>query len=109
MKIERWPAVTEAEAVAVAGPGASTVRAGDVTYALGTDSVVVIVEAGDRPDGSGVRTAADITVLEPFPDLVAARLTAVPRPTLIAFVRLADAFLALGTVRVSELGHRDGR
>jgi hypothetical protein len=104
VEIERWSVVAETEAIAVAGPGALVVSGNDVTYALGSDVVVIVVEGGDRPHGSGVRTAGDPTVLGPFPSVVDERLAGGPRPVLHAFVRLAEGCLALGTVRVTGLG-----
>ena len=50
-----------------------------------------------------------MTVLGPFPDAVDERFTGEQRPVLFAFVRLAEGCLALGTVRVMELGRVHGR
>ncbi|MFC7531157.1 hypothetical protein [Actinoplanes sp. GCM10030250] len=121
-----WSVTAESAALAMAGPGAETHVSPDTVLAAGPDTIVVVVEGG-------VRTAEDLAVTGPFPSRIAARLTAEPAPTLLAFARLpetpspeaeatlteaeapqatssepAEGCLALGSARVIRLGRRRG-
>jgi hypothetical protein len=93
----------------MAGPEALLVSADDAAYALGPDTIVIVVEGGDRPSGRGVRTTRDIALLGPFPNAVDERFSGERPPVLFAFARLAEGCLALGTVRVTTLVHLHGR
>jgi hypothetical protein len=50
--VDGWATVSEREALAAAGAGARVVSGDSVTYAIGPAATVVIVDAGDRPDGT---------------------------------------------------------
>ncbi|MFC0531227.1 hypothetical protein [Phytohabitans kaempferiae] len=84
--VERWSVVTDAEALSQAGTPAQTLSAGDVTYVVGPLAMLVIVEAGDRPDGSAVQAFDRLALREPFPELVEAQLQNSGTPRL-GFVR----------------------
>jgi hypothetical protein len=109
VEIERWSLVNVAEAVGAAGAGALVVSGNDVTFALGSDTVVIVVESGDRPRGSGIRTAVDLTVVGPFSSLVEEHFIGEPRLVARGFVRLAKGCVALGTMRLTERVRRHGR
>lgn len=90
-----------------AGAHPLVLRAGDVSYVVGPSATLVIVQAGDRPDGSAVQNFDDLTLHEPFPEGVEARLTGPGLPRL-GFVRLAEGYLPLGALRHSVSRHRPG-
>ncbi|BCJ48204.1 hypothetical protein GCM10010168_25640 [Actinoplanes ianthinogenes] len=90
--------VSEDEAFRRAGADAEVVDAGDVTYARGRDALVIIVAAGERPDGSQLASREDVTLRRPFPGPVTDWLGDHRRPWL-GFVRLSDGCLPLGRLR----------
>ncbi|WP_229072370.1 hypothetical protein [Actinoplanes sp. DH11] len=85
------------------GTGLSAERAGGTGtwFAAGPDAIVVIV-------GGGVRTPEDLTVPGPLPRVIERRLTQEPEPALLAFARVPEGCLALGTARVTRIGRRRG-
>ncbi|MEV6344688.1 hypothetical protein [Actinoplanes sp. NPDC051851] len=101
MVIEPWSVVAEHEALALAGPGATLLTSDEVAYAVGQNTIVVI--------GGGDRTTEEMAVPGPVPDLVEARLSGVLRPALLAFARIDEGCLALGTAHATDLGYRRGR
>ncbi|GAA4606663.1 hypothetical protein BJY16_005941 [Actinoplanes octamycinicus] len=90
--------VSEAEALRRAGAAPEVVDAGDVTYVSGDEALVIIVAAGERPDGSQLAGRADLTVRQPFPEPVTDWLGDHERPW-FGFVRLAGGCLPLGRLR----------
>jgi hypothetical protein len=96
--IESGTLVEEDVALATAGADAEIVAAGPVTYARGADALVIIIPAGERPDGTRLASRAEVELHEPFPPLVTEWLGgfAVPR---LGFVRMAEGCLALGELR----------
>lgn len=103
------PLVDEPTALAMAGPGRQVAADEFVTYACGMDAVVIVVEAGDRPDGSGVQTRDRLILREPFPGSALEWLELHRRPRL-GFVRLRQGCLPLGplTEVSSRYAERDG-
>ncbi|GLW34517.1 hypothetical protein Areg01_74540 [Actinoplanes regularis] len=86
------------------GDGATVLDGGaDVTYVSAPGELAIIVASGYRPDGSGVRSADDLVLREPFPAGVefASAIT--------AFARLPDGLLCLGPVRPGSLERQGGR
>ena len=77
-----------------------------VTYALGSAGLVVVVEAGDRPDGSAVYAADEVRLRQPFPDEVVATLSIRPgaRLPVYGFVRMPEGCLPLGELTVMSHG-----
>jgi hypothetical protein len=65
---------------------------------------VIIIEAGDRPDGSGVHSFDRVMLRGPFPHAVAEALD--PRPddkrVILGFVRLPEGCLALGRLHIGS-------
>jgi len=78
-----------------------------ITFALGHSAMVVIVDAGDRPHGSGVRGFHEVVLHGPFPVPVADRLCAgdLPDRAVFGFVRLPQGCLPLGAMRILALRH----
>jgi hypothetical protein len=112
--VQHWILVSEQEAVAHAGTDVELLRGESVTYALGTAATVVILDAGDRPDGSGVRSRDQVVLRGLLPGSVAERLGADHRsdPVVLGFVRLPDGCLPLGRLRFGQgeyvqVGHND--
>jgi hypothetical protein len=101
VEIRLWSVVAESEALALAGPDAEILKSPDTVVATGRETVVVVAERG-------VRTSEDLVVSGPFPARVAARLTAEPQPNVLAWARLPEGCLALGTARVVRAGTRRG-
>lgn len=95
--IEGWSLVPYRAAVDVAGPNAEVVHGDGVTFAYGTDALVVIVDAGDRPHGNTVDNANTLMLREPLPR-EAIRWLDLDRfdHPLLGFVRMSDGCLALG-------------
>lgn len=90
-----------------AGAQAQALPAGDVTYVAGPSATVVIVQAGDRPDGSAVQNLEELTLHEPFPEGIEARLASSELP-LLGFVRLPQGYMPLGELRLAVSHHRPG-
>jgi hypothetical protein len=80
--------------------GAEPIPAAHVTYALFDDRTVVLLEPGDRPDGTGVWAADRVDLHRPFPEAVADRLDG-PAP-IQGFVRLGAECVPLGQLRMSQ-------
>lgn len=77
--------------------------AGDV--ALGASALVVVLDAGDRPQGSAVYAADEVRLRPPLPEEVVAVLTAGPgRLPIRGYARLPQGCLPLGELRVSMHG-----
>ncbi|MCP2322261.1 hypothetical protein HDA40_000768 [Hamadaea flava] len=86
-------------ALAEAGPGAVVLTLDTVSYAIGLDTMVIILEPGDRPDGTAVQSADEIALRgEPIP--IEAGLAIDRRSAtglrFVGFVRLAEGCLPLG-------------
>ncbi|MFF4894367.1 hypothetical protein [Micromonospora chersina] len=90
-----------------AGAQAQALPAGDVTYVVSPSATVVIVQAGDRPDGSAVQNVEELTLQEPFPEGIEARLASSELP-LLGFVRLTQGYMPLGELRLAVSHHRPG-
>ncbi|MEU8219882.1 hypothetical protein AB0C47_29415 [Micromonospora taraxaci] len=94
-----WTVVSEDEALARLGAEREVVRGDAVTFARGADgTVVVIVDAGDRPHGNAVAGERAMVLHEPFPDGVLDWLSPPgwSHPPFSAWVRLAEGCLELG-------------
>lgn len=100
VEIRLWSVVAEAEALALAGPGARVHTAGDAVFAAGPEGTVLIAPR--------VRNAEDLTVSGPFPRLIEGRMTAGDGLPVVVLARLEDGFLTLGTARVTEPARRRG-
>jgi hypothetical protein len=72
---------------------------------LGPSATLVIVQAGDRPDGNEVQSFDDLTLHEPFPEAAEARLASSELP-LLGFVRVAEGYVLLGELRHMVSHHR---
>lgn len=95
--IEGWSVVPERAAVDAAGPNAEVVHGDGVTFAYGTDALVVIVDAGDRPDGNAVDNANTLVLREPLPSQATQWISSANKSQqpLLGFVKMADGCLAL--------------
>lgn len=87
--------VAESAVVAVAGVGARVFRAEWVTYVIGPDAMVVIVDAGLRPGMDAVRSRRELSLISPFPFDEREWPSQVPTEV---FARLAGGCLPLGVV-----------
>jgi hypothetical protein len=99
-----WTIVSEDEALARLGAEREVVRGDAVTFARGADgTVVIIVDAGDRPLGNAVAGERAMVLHEPFPDGVLDWLSPAgwSQPRFYALVRLAEGCLRLGEVSAS--------
>ncbi|MEU4558295.1 hypothetical protein AB0F72_07890 [Actinoplanes sp. NPDC023936] len=101
MEIRLWSVVAEPDALAAAGPGAEEAGGSGAWFAAGPGGIVVIV-------AGGVRTHEDLTVPGPLPRGVERQLAREPQPAVLAFARLPEGCLALGTARVTRIGRRRG-
>lgn len=95
--------VPEAVALAAAGQPARIHHTSHATYAVGPAGLVVLVEPGDRPDGTAVRERGRLCLTGPFPEEVNTLLLASSRerwdePVVHGFVRLPGGCLPLGTL-----------
>jgi hypothetical protein len=90
-----WSVVTESEALSLAGTPALSLPADGVTYVVGPSATLIIVEAGDRPDGNAVMSADTLVLHAPFPEEAAARLEKWNLPKL-GFVRVPQGCVPLG-------------
>lgn len=99
--------VTETEVLSCAGAQAQALPTGDATYVVGPSATVVIVQAGDLPDGSAVQNFDELTLHEPFPEGVEALLASSELPRL-GFVRLPEGYMPLGELRHMVSHHRPG-
>ncbi|MFC6022072.1 hypothetical protein ACFP2T_38655 [Plantactinospora solaniradicis] len=99
-----WRIVSEDEALARLGAEPEVVRGDAVTFAKGADgTVIIIVDAGDRPSGNAVDGERGIMLHEPFPDGVLDWLSPAgwSHPPFYALVRLMQGCLELGEVSAS--------
>lgn len=95
--------MTKPGALALAGIAPTVWSASSVTYALGPDALVVLIDAGDRPDGSAVQSVDEVQLRAPCPAEVVAVLTAGPRGLPIqGFVTTPDGCLPLGRLRITS-------
>ncbi|MEU2615954.1 hypothetical protein ABZ570_30940 [Micromonospora sp. NPDC007271] len=96
--IEGWPVVPERAAVDAAGPNAEVVHGDGVTFAHGADALVVIVDAGDRPQGNAVDNANTLVLRGPLPSEATQWISSKNKNNqpFLGFVRMADGCLALG-------------
>ncbi|MBG0566295.1 hypothetical protein [Actinoplanes aureus] len=101
VEIRLWSVVAEADALTLAGEDTELHLGPAAVLAAGRDTVVVVA------DGA-VRTAEDLAVAGPFPAHVATLLTAAKPPAVLAFARLPEGCMALGSARVARLGRRRG-
>ncbi|MEV4139342.1 hypothetical protein AB0J72_45165 [Dactylosporangium sp. NPDC049742] len=107
-----WPGgfdvIPESDVVALAGAEARIYRTLFVTYVLGPDAFIAIVEPGDRPDGTAVQDRQLLKLTGPFPDEVNTFLLqdlihrGQPSPAtqtaLLGFVRVEDGCMPLGSI-----------
>ncbi|WP_328471822.1 hypothetical protein OHA21_08220 [Actinoplanes sp. NBC_00393] len=102
--------ISEADLLAGAGSDPQVYRTPLVTYVLSPDLVMILFEAGDRPDGTGIQDAWHAEVHAPFPADVHAVLTCGPRnPQRIeGFVRLPGGLLPLGALREAGASYSIG-
>lgn len=93
-----WAVVSESAAVASVGPGAVVYRTEHATYAVGAKDLVVVLEPGDRPGGTGVQDFEHVVLMPPFPGTVLERLAVVldQERQIYGFVRLPEGCVALG-------------
>ncbi|GLY02056.1 MULTISPECIES: hypothetical protein [Actinoplanes] len=89
---------TWADILAATGPDPERFSAENAQYLVGPDAGVVVIAPGDRPQGSGVRTA-DRIVLRDLPAPVA---TLLDRGPLLGFVRVFDGYLSLGRLHLAD-------
>ena len=103
-----WSVVSEAEALSYGGTPARTYAADGVTYVVGPLATLIILDAGDRPQGSAVRNVDYLVVREPFTEVVDARLQSWDLPKL-GFVRVPEGYVPLGELGSGrdELRHID--
>ncbi|GII33561.1 hypothetical protein [Planotetraspora mira] len=110
MSDERWDVVPESDVLTLAGLGARIYRMPLASYVLGPDAFIVIVEPGDRPDGTAVQHRELLKLAGPFPDEVHTYLyndlmgTAGHRPettpsALHGFVRVREGCQPLGPLK----------
>jgi hypothetical protein len=93
--------IAEEAALADAGRRARVWTGSPVTYALGASALVVVVDAGDRPQGSAVYAVDEVRLRPPVPDRVVAVLAARRgRLPIRGYVRLPQGCLPLGELRV---------
>ncbi|HEX5594589.1 MAG TPA: hypothetical protein VFX61_00995 [Micromonosporaceae bacterium] len=107
-----WTIVSEDEALARLGAERKVVRGDAVTFAKGAEgTVVIIVDAGDRPSGNAVAGERAMMLHEPFPDGVSEWLSPAgwSHPPFYALVRLTEGCLELGEVSKSFSASRSGR
>ncbi|WP_406065294.1 hypothetical protein [Micromonospora sp. NBC_00860] len=104
---EPWCVVAEADVLSYAGARAQVLSGGDVSFVVGPSATLVIVQAGDRPDGSAVQNFDDLALHGPFPEGVEARLAGSELPRL-GFVRLPEGFMSLGELRHAVSRHEPG-
>ncbi|HEY0699688.1 MAG TPA: hypothetical protein VGD43_17970 [Micromonospora sp.] len=76
-----------------------------MTYVVGPLATLVIVQAGDRPDGSAVQSFDALALREPFPEAAEARLGS-PGPPLLGFVRVSEGYVPLGKLRNAVSRHK---
>ncbi|MFB6392783.1 hypothetical protein [Polymorphospora lycopeni] len=115
MSDERWDIVPESDVLPLAGAAARIYRTPSASHVLGPDAFIVIVEPGDRPDGTAVQDRQFLNLAGPFPDEVNAylyndlqatgRRTAAARSALLGFVRLREGCLPLGPLTFSGGGY----
>jgi hypothetical protein len=98
-----WVAVEEQDALAAAGAVSRVWRASPVTYALGPAALVMVIDAGDRPDGSAVYATDQVILRPPIPEDALAVLTGGPQGLpILGFARVPEGYLALGRLRVTS-------
>ncbi len=108
-------AVIDDDPLGLAGPGADMVTACGADVAVGPDGTVIVTEAGDDLEASGVRNRDTFALVGPVPGEVAARFLAgwSSEPWLRSgpeaqpihlFVRVREGALYLGTVEQSQSG-----
>lgn len=100
-EIRLWAVVAESEALRLAGPDAELLHSAATVLAVGPDTLVVVTE-------HAVRTAEDLAVPGPFPARMAALLAGPKPPAVLAFARLPEGCLALGSARAARVGLRRG-
>ncbi|MFG1859143.1 hypothetical protein ACGFJT_45425 [Actinomadura geliboluensis] len=108
-------AVIDDDPLGLAGPGADMVTACGADVAVGPDGTVIVTEAGDDLEASGVRNRDTFALVGPVPGEVAARFLAgwSSEPWLQSgpesqpihlFVRVREGALYLGTVEQLQSG-----
>lgn len=95
-----WLVVPRDEAFSHAGTPAQTLPPEGVTYVVGPSAMLVIVDAGDRPDGNAVQSADSLTLHAPFPDAAETWLDSTG--ALFGFVRVSEGYVPLGKLARSE-------
>ncbi|NYF57954.1 hypothetical protein [Micromonospora purpureochromogenes] len=102
---ERWSVVMESDVLSCAGVPAQSLSAENVTYVVGPSATLVIMQAGDRPDGNAVQSFDGLELREPFPEAAAARLSS-SEPPLLGFVRVHEGYVPLGKLRNAVSRHK---
>ncbi|MFF0593276.1 hypothetical protein [Streptomyces antibioticus] len=100
--------VDEAEALALAGPGAEVFTVGGAVVAFGAAESVVVADAGDSVTASGVWNSREFRLHGPGPAGLASRIWGADRrPSPHVFIRLAGTCVYLGTARPVRGEHSD--
>ncbi|MEV0810914.1 hypothetical protein [Micromonospora sp. NPDC050200] len=97
--------MTESDVLSCAGVPAQVLPAENVTYVIGPSATLVIVQAGDQPDGNAVQSFDDLALREPFPEAAAARLSS-SEPPLLGFVRVPEGYVPLGKLWKAVSQHK---
>ncbi|MEV5827566.1 hypothetical protein AB0L25_18545 [Spirillospora sp. NPDC052242] len=121
MPLTRLAVTDDGDVLGLAGPGADRFTAGGADVADGPDSTVIVANAGDDLDASGVRNRDTFTLVGPVPGDVADRLlsnwgvtpwsrTRWESHPVHLFVRIPEGLLYLGTGRYARAhSNRDQR
>ncbi|MBG0824769.1 hypothetical protein HS048_29120 [Planomonospora sp. ID91781] len=98
MQLACLDVVDDEDVFAVTGTQVESFAVGGAVVAVGSSSTAIIVDAGDDPAASGVRTGSRLTLVGPLPQAAASRMLEhdpASRPIHL-FVRVADGLLYLG-------------
>ncbi|WP_327009810.1 hypothetical protein OHA72_22810 [Dactylosporangium sp. NBC_01737] len=116
-----WPGgfdvVSEPDVVTLSGAGARVYRTPYATYVLGPDAFIVVVEPGDRPDGTAVQDRQLLKLTGPLPDEVNTFLlqdlihqgprSPATETALLGFVRVEGGCMPLGPIALGGGGVYD--
>ncbi|MET7426824.1 hypothetical protein [Dactylosporangium sp. NPDC005555] len=101
---ERWTMVSEQQAIAQAGADVELLPGEPVSYALGTDATVVMLDVGDRPHGSCVWSRDEVVLRGPVPGSTRQWMDAGEDgvPVILGFVRLPAGCFPLGRLQFDQ-------